>query len=698
MNARASAHDKDTQVLARIRALSITIEQHNYRYYVLDDPQLPDAQYDQLMHDLRSLEQRYPQYAFEHSPTQTVGPTTRSSAFAPLAHLEPMFSINDGFDDDDAEDFDRRVKARLNLEEEQTLDYLCEPKLDGLAVNVLFESGHMRHAATRGDGKTGEDITHNMRTVLGEQFTLKGKNIPDRLEVRGEVFIRRSDLAKLNKQQIKNGAKPFANPRNAAAGSLRQIDPKITASRPLSVYFYGAGAVENSELPEQQSQLLTQFAQWGLPVTNLSKQVSGIKGCLAYHAAMLGKRDGIDFDMDGVVYKVNSREQQLALGHTARAPRWCLAHKFPAQEELTVVEAIEVQVGRTGAITPVARLKPVHVGGVIVSNATLHNQDEIERLNVRADDTVIVRRAGDVIPEVVKVLHDRRPSSAKAFDFPVRCPVCNSPIKLTEGGAIARCTGGLVCAAQRKGMLRHFVSRKAMDIDGLGEKLVDQLVDDEWITTPVDIYTLQYEQLIGRERMGEKSASNLLAAIEKSKSTTFARFLYALGIPLVGETTAQTLAQAYSSLEALQQADLESLEELEDIGPLVAQSLLDYFAEEGNQEMVQALINEQGIHWPEAAALPTSEETFFTGKTVVITGTFSEYGRSQLKTLLQSQGAKVTGSVSKKTDLVLVGENAGSKADKAEKLEVSTISEAQLAQILEQGDSYDALPVTDSES
>lgn len=662
------------QALAKVTALIAQLQECNYRYYVLDDPEVPDAEYDRMMRALTALEFQYPQLVLPHSPTQIVSGQA-NSAFAPIAHLEQMFSINDGFNEDEAKDFNRRIKDRLNHDESEQLDYICEPKLDGLAVNILFRDGWMLHAATRGDGKTGEEITQNVRTVLGSKFSLRGE-VPPSIEVRGEVFMRKGDFAVMNQRQAQNGAKLFANPRNAAAGSLRQIDPKITASRPLSVYFYGVGAVEGFELPPRHSSLLKLMKTWGLPVTQLAQNVVGIEGCLEYYSSMLQRRHDIDFDIDGVVYKVDSRDYQNRLGATARAPRWSLAHKFPAQEEITLIESIDVQVGRTGAITPVARLKPVKVGGVVVSNATLHNRGQIQRLDVQVGDSVIVQRAGDVIPDVVKVLKSRRSIDSKPFDFPTVCPVCNSPVVFSESGLIARCSGGLICGAQRKGLLRHFVSRKALDIDGLGNKLIDHLVDIEWIKTPADIYALTEQQLLSLDRMGEKSASNLLAAIDKSKRTTFARFLYGLGIPLIGETTAETLALTYQSLQKLIDADDASL--VEGVGPLVAQSVLDFFSSSENLDVVNRLLSENGVHWPAPEKIEVDEASIFNRKTIVITGTFTSFGRTELKSLLQGQGAKVTGSVSKNTDLVVAGENAGSKLDKAEKLGVELMFEEQL--------------------
>ncbi|MCP4011107.1 MAG: NAD-dependent DNA ligase LigA [Proteobacteria bacterium] len=665
----------------KIHALVAELKQHNYRYYVLDDPDVPDAEYDRLMQELTALEGQFPQFRLTHSPTQTVGGLV-SEAFRPVEHLQAMYSINDGFDAQSALDFDRRIKDRLKLDKNQPLSYFCEPKLDGLAVNILFEQGWMVRAATRGDGKVGEDISQNVRQLIGDQARLEGDNIPDRIELRGEVFMRRPRLEELNRQRHKDHLKTFANPRNAAAGGLRQIDPKISAQRPLELYIYGVGACEPDSLPESHTELFEQIKRWNMPVTDLAQSVQCIEGCLAYYEQILKDREQIDFDMDGVVYKLDNRSFQQQLGTTAKAPRWVLAHKFPAQEELTTVEQIDVQVGRTGAITPVARLKPVHVGGVIVSNATLHNKDEIERLDVRAGDTVVVRRAGDVIPNIVKVLLDRRPDGTRPFNFPTQCPICGSHIAYSEGGVIARCSGGLVCDAQRKGMIRHFVSRKAMDIDGLGSKLVNQLVEEKIINTVADIYRLSAEDLLSMERMADKSVKNLLAAIDNSRETTFARFLYALGIPLVGETTAASLADDFNSLETLENAKLEQLTEIDDIGPLVAQSVVDFFGETENLQVINEMVKNLGIHWPVPEKIAHDRSSFFHGKIVVITGTFTGMTRSELKTLLERAGAKVTGSVSKKTDFVVAGASPGSKVGKADMLGIDLLDEAQLREHL----------------
>lgn len=673
----------EQQAQAKIQSLVAELQRHNYRYYVLDDPDIPDVEYDRIMHALKTLEKEFPALILAHSPSHVVGGEI-VSAFKPAEHLLPMYSINDGFDPQAVIDFDRRIKNRLELEECAQLNYFCEPKLDGLAVNILYEKGWMVRAATRGDGKTGEDISQNVRQILGGAVKLKGSNIPDRLEVRGEVFMRRSGLKALNQSQLKYGQKLFANPRNAAAGGLRQIDPKISAQRPLELYVYGVGYCEPQLLPGSHAALFAQVRAWGLPITGLAQAVQGTDGCLQYYARILEQRNTIDFDMDGVVYKLDNRTWQEELGNTAKAPRWVLAHKFPAQEELTTVEDIDIQVGRTGAITPVARLKPVKVGGVVVSNATLHNKDEIKRLDVRPGDTVIIRRAGDVIPDVVRVLQDRRPKDSKPFDFPRQCPVCGSHIAYSENGVIARCSGGLVCDAQRKGMIRHFVSRKAMDIDGLGVKLVEQLLEEGKIRTAADIYNLDLDALLPMKRMAEKSAHNLLLAIQNSRSTTFARFLYALGIPQVGETIAEALASHFTTLDDLRQAALVELTDIDDVGPIVAQSILDFFAEPENQRVIDQLINEHKIHWPLLEIRQIDPSSAFYAKTAVITGNFNGHTRPQIKLLLEAAGAKVTGSISKKTDYLVAGVFPGSKVDKAKKLGIEIIDEARLFRLLDQ--------------
>jgi DNA ligase (NAD+) len=591
-----------------------------------------------------------------------------------------MLSLDNAFDEESLLAFEKRLKDRLK--DSATLDFSCEPKLDGLAVSILYENGELVRAATRGDGQVGENITANVRTISNVPLTLRGDHYPERVEVRGEVFMPRDGFAKLNEHQKEAGGKVFANPRNAAAGSLRQLDSKITAKRPLMFYAYSLGVVqpESFELPTTHSERLKQLGNWGLPLCPDIDTAEGGKGCLAYYNHILEKRDNLPYDIDGVVFKVNRIDLQNALGFVARAPRWAIAQKFPAQEEVTKLLDVEFQVGRTGAITPVARLEPVFVGGVTVSNATLHNQDEISRLGVKVGDTVVIRRAGDVIPQVVSVVEANRTGSETDITFPSQCPVCDSQVEKLEDEAVARCTGGLICAAQRKQALKHFASRKAFDIDGLGDKLVDQLVDADLVHSPADFFTLSLGDVVGLERMAEKSASKLLASLEASKQTTLAKFLYALGIREVGEATAANLAVHFETLEAIREASLEALVEVQDVGEVVATHIFNFFNESHNTDVIDALLKE-GINWP-AIEKPDSDNLPLEGKTCVITGTLSEMGRSDAKARLQLLGAKVAGSVSKNTDFLVAGEKAGSKLTKAQELDVEVWDEAALIAFL----------------
>ena len=686
----------------QIASLREQLELHNHRYYVLDDPQIPDAAYDRLLKKLAALETAHPEFASPNSPTQKVGGGL-ARTFSEVVHKVPMRSLANAFEREQVAAFDRRVRERLELEADaqtqiptqtqtqtQTaeVEYIAEVKLDGLAVSLRFENGWLAQAATRGDGGKGENITHNMRAVLGDGTRLKGDSnstpeIPEVLEVRGEVFMTAADFKRLNARQQKQDEKTFVNPRNAAAGSLRQLDPAVTASRPLSLCCYALGEVAGVDVPRTQWDVLQWLARLGLPVSPLARRVAGVDGCLEYYDAMLKQRAGLPCDIDGVVYKVSRLDWQDALGHTARAPRWALAHKFPAEEEITVVEKIESQVGRTGAITPVARLKPVFVGGVTVSNATLHNRDEIARLDVRVGDSVIVRRAGDVIPEIVSVILEARPKHPRTrrFKFPEHCPVCGSAIVHEGDGVIARCSGGLYCDAQRKENIKHFAARAAMDIEGLGNKLVEQLVDEKLVDNVADLYALTEAQAGALERMAQKSAANLIKALDKSKRTTLARFLYALGIPLVGETTAESLAAALPDLKTLMAADEETLQTIFDIGPVVARSAVTFFHQPHNREVIEKLLA-AGVQWPTPEpsesheGKPAASGTAFNAKTVVLTGTLS-IPRAEAKRTLQSLGAKVTGSVSKNTDYVIAGENPGSKVDQAEKLQITVLDERQ---------------------
>jgi DNA ligase (NAD+) len=660
------------QDAARLRG---EIERHNYQYHVLDDPLIPDAEYDRLLRTLEDLEHQFPQIATADSPTQRVGSLPLES-FVTAEHAVPMLSLANAFSEQEVGDFDRRCREGLAVE---SVTYAAEPKLDGLAISLLYEEGAFRMAATRGDGHRGEDVTLNVRAIRSIPLKLLGKGYPAVLEVRGEVYMPLAGFERLNRAQEEKGEKRYANPRNAAAGSLRQLDPRLSAARPLDFFCYGVGRWQRGPMPVTHLATLATLRNWGLRVNPLAREVRGVEQCLAYYADLSAQRAKLSYEIDGVVYKVNDYASQQALGAVSRAPRWALAHKFPAQEEMTVVQRIEVQVGRTGAITPVARLEPVFVGGVTVSNATLHNKEEIERLDVRPGDTVIVRRAGDVIPEVVSVVRERRRRNARRYRFPSQCPVCGSDISADDDGVILRCSGGLYCSAQVKESIKHFVSRRAMDIDGLGAKLVEQLVDTGQVTTAADLYHLTEEELANLERMGDKSAANLMVALEQSQATTLGRFLYALGIPQVGEATAQILAVHFGSLEALAMADATALEAVPDVGPVVAAGIQRFLAQDHNREVIERL-RQAGVHWPKVQSTVSGDGPF-AGTTVVVTGTLSGMSRDQARDWLKAQGAKVTGSVSAKTDYVIVGENPGSKRDQAEQLGVTVLSEAQMQEL-----------------
>ena len=662
-------------VIDKINKLRSEINHHNYLYYVLAAPEIPDAEYDRLLRELQQLEQQHPELITPDSPTQRVG-AEPVKAFGEVKHEIPMLSLDNSFSDEELQAFDRRVREKLDTRQ---VEYAAEPKLDGLAVSLMYERGILVKGATRGDGYTGEDITQNVRTVQSIPLSLIGKGYPDVLEVRGEVYMTRSGFLELNERQRKEGEKEFANPRNAAAGSLRQLDPRITSNRPLYFFGYGVGKVSTG-LGERHSDILQRIRKWGLRVSPEIKVVKGIDECFDYFKKISGKRDKLDYDIDGVVFKVNDIRQQQELGFVSRAPRWAVAHKFPAHEEVTKLIGIDVQVGRTGAITPVARLEPVFVGGVTVSNATLHNMDEIRRKDVRVGDIVIVRRAGDVIPEVVSVVRNRRPKGTKVFHMPGKCPVCGSDIIQPEGEAIARCTGGLFCEAQHKNAVKHFASRRAMDIDGLGDKLIEQLVDINLIDTVADLYSLTREQLSGLERMGEKSAANLIEALEKSKPTTLERFIYALGIREVGESTAQVLARHYGTLRAIMEADEETLQEVQDIGPVVAAHIVAFFHQKHNREIIDKLIK-HGVHWKDLR-VRRHEHKPLQGKTFVLTGTLDAMTRDEAKDKLQALGAKVSGSVSKKTDYVVTGAEPGTKYDKAVQLNIKIIDEPAFRKLL----------------
>jgi len=664
-------------VAARTKRLRAEIEEANYRYYALDAPTISDAEYDRLFRELQEIEAAHPELATPDSPTRRVGATPLPE-FGAVRHRVPMLSLNNAFADDEVEAFDRRVREGLDAAE---VEYSCEPKFDGLAISLAYEDGVFVQGATRGDGYEGEDVTPNLRTVRSIPLRLRAAHPPRRLEIRGEVIIYRRDFERLNARQREKGEKEFANPRNAAAGSLRQLDSRITAGRPLRFFAYGIGEAAGLHLPATHAGLLDLLGEAGLPVAADRRVVKGVAGMLGFYRALEAKRPKLPFDIDGVVYKVNRLADQHTLGFVARAPRFAVAHKFPAEEATTQVLAIEVNVGRTGAITPVARLKPVFVGGVTVTNATLHNEDELHRKDIRVGDTVVVRRAGDVIPEVVRTVPDARKDRGPLFRLPKRCPVCGSEVVRLPDEAVARCSGGLYCPAQRKQALLHFASRRAMDIEGLGEKLVDQLVDAELVGTPADLYALDLERLAGLERMGEKSAQNLLGALEKSKRTTLARFVYALGIRNVGEATAQDLAAHFGALGPLMDADEASLEEVPDVGPVVAMSIRRFFAERHNREVIAAL-RRHGVGWEEGARRRAVAGRL-AGKTFVLTGTLPGLSREEAIRLIEAQGGKVSGAVSKKTDYVVVGAEAGSKLAKAESLGVALLDEGGLRKMLE---------------
>ncbi len=678
---------------ARAEALRRQIEQHNHAYYMLDAPTIPDAEYDRLFRELQALETDHPALITADSPTQRVGGKPLPG-FAPVRHAVPMLSIRTETDTEPsgARAFDARVRRELELTEaDPDVDYAAELKFDGLAINLRYEDGVLVRAATRGDGETGEDVTQNIRTVRRIPLRLAGNDAPQVLEVRGEAFMSRPDFERYNEGQRALGLPTLVNPRNGAAGSIRQLDPALAARRPLSFYAYGLGETRGWELPATHSDVLDALAAFGLPVCEHRQAVQGAEGLISFHARMREMRDGLPFDIDGVVYKVDSLALQQRLGFVTREPRWAVAHKYPAQEALTTVEAIEVQLGRTGAITPVARLAPVFVGGVTVTNATLHNEAEARRKDVRIGDTVVVRRAGDVIPEVVSVVLDKRPMKDlfggeplhPAFELPKACPVCGSAVERPEDEATARCTGGLFCPAQRKQALLHFAGRRAMDIEGLGDKIVEQLVDNAIVKTPADLYKLGLLAIVSLERLAEKSAANILAAIDKSRTTTLARFIFALGIRNVGEATAKDLARHFGNLDALMAADLDRLQQVPDVGPVVAASVARFFAEPHNIEVIEQL-RAAGVNWPEGDALATVSSPI-AGKTFVLTGTLPTLTRDEAKDMIEGLGGKVVGSVSKKTDYVVAGAEAGSKLDKAQALGVSILDEMQFRNLLTGG-------------
>jgi DNA ligase (NAD+) len=658
---------------AKLREL---LDRYNYRYHALDDPEVPDAEYDRLMLELRALETRHPELLRPDSPTQRVG-ATPVAAFGAVKHRLPMLSLDNAFSDEEVRDFDRRIRERLGRQ--APIRYSAEPKLDGLAISARYENGLYVQGATRGDGETGEDVTQNLRTVKALPMKLRADRPPPVLEVRGEVFMPLAGFERFNREAVARGEKSFVNPRNAAAGSLRQLDPRMTAARPLDLFIYGLGIVQDGDLPPHHNAILQVLRHWGFKICPQTRVVEGAEGCLDYYREMGALRAKLPYQIDGVVYKVDDLELQRKLGFVSRAPRWAIAHKFPAEEALTTVRDIEFQVGRTGALTPVARLEPVFVGGVTVSNATLHNMDELTRKDVRVGDTVVVRRAGDVIPEVVKVLPERRVEGAKPVTLPEHCPVCGSPVMREGDQAVARCTGRLICPAQRKEEIKHFASRRALDIQGLGDKLMEQLVDRDWVRTPADLFELDTEQLAALERMGEKSAQKLHSAIMASKHTTLPRFLYALGMRDVGEATALALAQHFGDIAALRRAGEDEIQRVPDVGPVVAKNVAAYFRDPGNAAVVDRLLA-SGITWPDPA--PISADGKLAGKSFVLTGTLQALTREAAAEAIVQLGGKVSGSVSKKTQYVVAGADAGSKLKKAEQLGIPVLDEAAFLKLL----------------
>jgi DNA ligase (NAD+) len=666
------------KTIERIATLRQAISYHNHRYYVLDDPEIPDSEYDTLLRELTALEETHPELVTPDSPTQRVG-AAPATGFAQVRHKAPMLSLDNAFDENEVMQFDRRVRERLDVP--GPIDYSAEPKLDGAAISLRYEDGLLVRAATRGDGAVGEDVTHNVRTIPSIPLRLMSSDPPEILEVRGEIFMPRAGFEALNERARTAGEKTFVNPRNAAAGSLRHLDPRVTALRPLDLFVYGIAPSESRDRLSCHSTSLEQLKIWGFKICPQVATVRGVEGCLEYYTRIAQIRDQLPYDIDGVVYKVDAFKLQDELGSVSRAPRWAIAYKFPAQEQLTKVERVEWQVGRTGALTPVARLEPVFVGGVTVSNATLHNIDELSRKDVRPGDTVIVRRAGDVIPEVVSVLKDRRPARTRPVRLPKRCPVCRSDVVRLEGEIVARCSGGLYCTAQRKEALRHVASRRALDIDGLGSKLIEQLVDAQLVRSPGDLYRLTQESLMALDRMGEKSAKNLLDALSRSKETSLERFLYALGIRDVGEATAVNLSQHFGSLDALMAASQEELEDVPDVGPIVATHIRTFFDQEHNREVIADLLD-QGLRWPNPEKRSTLSASPLEKRTLVLTGTLSRMSRDEAKRLIQAAGGKVVGSVSKNTDFLVAGENPGSKLQKAQELGIDILDEDGLAQLL----------------
>jgi DNA ligase (NAD+) len=662
-------------ILRRMTELSQQLAEHNYRYYILDDPTIPDAEYDRLFRELRALEQQHPELILPDSPTQRVG-ATPTIKFTEVKHHVPMLSLDNAFDKDEVIAFDKRIHQFLHLTEDIT--YCGEPKLDGLAISLIYEKGRLVQAATRGDGETGEDITSNVRTIKSVPLKLRDNDWPKLLEVRGEVYLPKAGFEQLNYEAKLRGEKVFANPRNAAAGSLRQLDPRITASRPLAMFCYGVGHIAHGLIPDNHFAITQQLAKWGCRICPETTVVKGVTGCLKFYQHIGNKRQQLPYEIDGVVYKVNDIQTQKALGYVSRAPRWALAHKFPAQEEMTEILAVEFQVGRTGVLTPVARLKPVNVAGAMVSNATLHNMDEIARKDIRLGDTVIIRRAGDVIPEVVSVVLAKRGSPAKKIHLPSNCPVCGSPVEKEQDQAAARCMGGITCRAQLQEGIKHFAGRRAMDINGLGDKLVEQLVAEGLIKSVADIYALTPEQLMPLERFAEKSAQKLCNAISKSKTTTLPRFIFALGIRDVGEITASLLAKHYADIEKLAHATAEELQTIPDVGPVVAKHIVEFFAQPKHQQMIKKLLD-AGIHWPKIIKA-TSQP--LAGKTFILTGSLETMTREVATEALENLGAKVSNTVTKSTSYVVAGASPGSKLAKAKALNIPILDEAKLMRLI----------------
>ncbi len=665
------------EAAARIAQLRADIARHDYRYYVLDDPLVSDADYDRLMQELRALEAAHPALVTADSPTQRVAGKPRAG-FGEVVHQVPMLSLDNAFSEEDVRAFDRRIHERLGRSGE--LDYVAEPKLDGLAVSVIYQQGRLERAATRGDGISGEDVTANVRTIRAVPQRLLG-SAPATFEARGEVFMTIAGFERMNELARARGEKVFVNPRNAAAGSLRQLDPRITAARPLRAFFYGVGVLDGLAAPAQQRELLELLRSLGLPVSPETRSVRGVEGCLAYYRDIGERRSSLPYQIDGVVYKLDSRSDQDRLGFLSRAPRWAIAHKFPPDEAFTLVRDIGFQVGRTGALTPVARLEPVFVSGVTVSSVTLHNIDEAHRKDVRVGDTVVVRRAGDVIPEVVSVVLEKRPAGTQPLELPQHCPVCHSQVLRAAGEAVARCTGGFTCRAQRQESLRHFASRRALDIEGLGDKLIEQLVERDIVRTPADLYALSTAALGELDRMGEKSAANVIAAIERSRRTTLPRLLYGLGIREVGEATALALARHFGSLERLIEADEAAIQQVPDVGPVVAAHVAAFFASEDHRRVIESL-RRRGVSWPDMSAAPRAQQSL-AGRTFVITGTLEAMTREQAQEALSARGAKVASSVSKKTSFVVAGSEAGSKLTRARELKVPVLDEQEFLALLE---------------